>query len=163
MRVREWVGLQKEMVQEVSGLLSLGLLAFNLGISVFILIKDTGWFGGHAGNAYVVVPVVVIVLGSLVWAMAYSWHFFGRMHFAKQRALATLNPYMTSEFTPREWVMWHDVHLPHLRALLAMNRELGLDTKELEGAIASMERWLRDGRISKAEFPEELRRFLRAT
>jgi hypothetical protein len=160
MKVREWVGLQKEMVQEISSILAIGLLTVNLGLSTFLLVKERG---GPAANIYIVVPLVVAGVLGLVWAMAYAWHFLGKMHHAKQRALATLNPYMTTDFSPHEWVIWNFVSLPQLRAARETLAGLGKDTKELDACIARVEVWLRDGRIPKDEFPAALRKFLRAS
>jgi hypothetical protein len=148
------------MVQEISGILAVGLLTVNVGMSAFLLVKDTG---GLAGNAIVVVPLVTgLILGS-VWALAYVWHFHGRMHMAKQRALATLNPYMTTDFTPHEWVLWNYITLPQLRAQAEMMARLGLDTKEIEATVARLERWLAAGKVPKGDFPPMLERFLRAS
>jgi hypothetical protein len=160
MKFREWVGLQKEMVQEVSGILAIMLLTVNVGLSIFLLVREQG---GLAASAYVVVPMVAVALGLVVWVSAYAWHFVGKMHYAKQRALATLNPYMTTDFTPHEWVLWHDINLPWLRGQRELVARAGADTKELDESIARLERWLAQGRIPKDEFPSLMRRFLRAS
>ncbi|MCA1814724.1 MAG: hypothetical protein LC624_12395 [Halobacteriales archaeon] len=163
MRFREWLGLQKEMVQEVSGILSIALLTLNVGLSAFLLVKDTTTFGAASRDIGFVVPLIVLTLALVVWTLAYAWHFLGRMHFAKQRALATLNPYMTTDFNPHEWVIWKHVSLPQLRAQRDTLAKVGADTKELDACIARVEAWLEQGTIPKADFPPMLQRFLRAS
>lgn len=159
MKIREWIALQKEMVQEISGILSIALLTVNVGLTIFVLVKEAG---GILSNPYIVVPSVVLLIGLTVWGIAWVYHFKGKMHRAKHRAMATLNPYNTTDFIPFEWVLWKNVNLPQLRAQRELLEQMGSDTSELDETIERVESWLEQGRIPKQEFPEMMDRLLRA-
>lgn len=156
---KDWVGLQKEMVQEIGGMLSIALITVNIGFTAFLLVKDGGTL---LSSPYVVVPLVVILIGLSVWLVAHLWHFYGKMHRAKHRALVTLNPFMTTDFFPFEWVLWQNVNLPQLRAQRAILASLDEDHAELDACIARVEGWLEAGQIPKDDFPEMMREYLRA-
>ncbi|HVL88574.1 MAG TPA: hypothetical protein VM681_11315 [Candidatus Thermoplasmatota archaeon] len=157
--IRDWIGLQKEMVQEIGSILSLTLLTINLSISVFLLIQQpTGFLSRPA----LVIPLFIVVTGLSVWLFARAWHFVGMMHKSKQRALATLNPYMTTDFHPHEWALWYYVNLPQLKAQRDMMVRLDMDPAEIDACIDRVEKWLREGRIPKDEFPDGFRPLLRA-
>lgn len=158
-RIRDWIGLQKEMVQEISGMLSIALLTVNIGFTAYLAVRAGG---GILANPYLIVPVVVLTIGAVVWVVARLWHFRGRMHKAKHRALVTLNPFMTTDFFPFEWVLWKNVNLPQLRAQQAILEELGHDHEELDACIERVEAWLEDGEIPQEDFPEMMEKYLKA-
>lgn len=158
-RVRDWIGLQKEMVQEIGSILSILLLTINLGISVYLLVRSDS---GTLANPYIVIPAIILATGIAVWLIARSWHFVGMMHKSKQRAVVMLNPYLTTDFNPHEWIIWKEVSLPQLHYTRAMLLKLGLDTKDIDARIRRVEAWLDKGRIPKEEFPPRFAPFLRA-
>lgn len=157
--LKDWIGLQKEMVQEIGGMLSIALITVNIGITVFLTVSESGTI---LSNPYVVVPLVVVLIGMVVWVVAHLWHFYGKMHRAKHKALVTLNPFMTTDFFPFEWVLWKNVNLPQLRAQRAILASLGEDHGELDEVIDRVERWVEDGKIPKDDFPEMMKEYLKA-
>jgi len=114
-RLKKWFMLQMWRLQQVAQILTLALLALNLSLQVFGLIK---WREDSLLSiSYVGVPMILLVLAAIIWTFAIIWDLRLKMWRDQAVVLVERNPYSKEKMSSKEVVMYSLFYLPLLESL----------------------------------------------
>jgi len=134
MHIKKWFMLQVWRLQQVAQILTLVLLAINLALQIFGLIKwredsllSTSWIG---------VPMILLVLAALIYTFAIIWDLRLKMWRDQATVLVERNPYSKEKFSSKELALYSITWLP------VMDR-MGKDDPKIKAAADGLRDWLR--------------------
>jgi hypothetical protein len=132
-RVKKWFMLQVWRLQQVAQILTLALLALNLALQIFGLIK---WRENSLLSiSYVGVPLILLGLAMVIWTIAIIWDLRLKMWREQQTVLMERNPYAKEKMPSKEVVIYELLWLPLLE-------RMGKDDPEIRTAAANLHAWL---------------------
>ncbi len=133
-RAKKWFMLQLWRLQQVAQLLTLVLLALNLALQVFGLIK---WReDSPLSTSYIGVPLILLFLAMIIWTFAIIWDLRLKMWRDQAAVLVERNPYTKEKMMSKEVVVMSLVYLP-------LMEKLGQNDPEINKSLGQMKGWLR--------------------
>jgi len=130
---KRWFTMQMWRVQQVSQVLTLALLAVNLAIEMYGLMKWRPW---PFDNPYVAVPLVLLIILIAIWAFALIWDLRMKMWRVQQSVLMEKNPYGKEKLYSKEMMMMAVTWLPVMD-------KLGRDDPKIKAGADSLRAWIR--------------------
>jgi len=114
-RIKKWFMLQMWRLQQVSQPLTLALLAINLSLTVFSLIK---WREGSLlSSSWIGVPLILLLLAMVIWSFAIIWDLRLKMWRDQATVLVERNPYSKEKMSSKEVVVYGLFYLSILESL----------------------------------------------
>ena len=111
-RIKKWFMLQMWRLQQVSQPLTLALLAINLSLTVFSLIK---WREGSLlSSSWIGVPLILLLLAMVIWSFAIIWDLRLKMWRDQATVLVERNPYSKEKMSAKEIMVYGIFWLPLL-------------------------------------------------
>ena len=133
-RMKKWFMLQVWRLQQVAQILTIALLALNLALQVFGLIK---WREDSLLSiSYVGVPLILLLLAMAIWTFAIIWDLRLKMWREQTSVLIEKNPYMKEKFAPKEIALYAMIWIP-------MMEKLGKDDPVLAKNAKLLKDWLK--------------------
>lgn len=130
-RVKKWLMLQMWRFQQVAQPVTLVLLAANLSVTVFSLVR----WRGELRNAYFTIPLIFMILFLAMWAFAIAWDLRYKMWREQQTVLVERNPYAKEKLNAKEMAQFNLIWIPVLE-------ELGKNNKKLADTAQLLRRWV---------------------
>lgn len=133
-RLKKWFMLQMWRIQQVAQVLTLALLALNLSLQAFGLIK---WrTGSLLSTSYIGVPMILLLLVAVIWTFAIFWDLRLRMWRDQANVAVERNPYAKERLSSKE-VAWYVLYwVPMLEAL-------GKNDRAVRESVESLRNWCR--------------------
>ena len=132
--VKKWFMLQMWRLQQVAQVLTLVLLALNLSLQIFGLIK---WReGSPLSTSYVGVPLILLFLAMAIWTCAIIWDLRLKMWRDQMTILTERNPYAKEKMAAKEIALYEVLWLPLLD-------KLGKDDPKTKQAADELRAWLK--------------------
>jgi hypothetical protein len=150
--IKKWFMLQLWRIQQVAQLLTVAMLALTLSLTVYDYMQ---WREGtFFGTPYIGVTLILLTLGSIIWAFAIVWDLRLKMWREQMTVAAEKNPYTKEKLTPKEILILGTLWLPMLE-------RLGRDDPNIRTSAEALRKWvlrsMKDNRITKAEVGEVLK------
>jgi hypothetical protein len=115
MGVKKWFMLQMWRLQQVAQPLTLALLAINLSLTIFGLIK---WREDSLlSYSLIGVPMILLVLAMIIWTFAIIWDIRLKMWRDQATVLVERNPYSKEKMSSKEVVLYSMFYLSVLDSL----------------------------------------------
>jgi hypothetical protein len=151
-RVKKWFMLQVWRLQQVAQVLTLALLALNLALQVFGLIK---WREDSLLSiSYVGVPMILLLLAAVIWTFAIVWDVRLKMWREQTSVLIEKNPYMKERMSPKEIAI-------HAMTWIPVMDHLGKSDPAMKAYADSLRDWLKREAYEDKLTPKELEDILR--
>jgi hypothetical protein len=133
-RVKKWFMLWMWRVQQVSQPLTLTLMAVNLSLTVFGLIK---WReGSPLSVSWIGVPLILLFLAFVILATSLVWDLRLKMWRDQATVLVEKNPYNKEKMASKEIVMYSLMWLPMLE-------HIGKDDPKVKKAAETLKEWIK--------------------
>ncbi|MGQ9587244.1 MAG: hypothetical protein ACUVT7_02525 [Thermoplasmata archaeon] len=133
-RVKKWFMLQVWRLQQVAQIMALALLALNLALQIFDLIK---WRQGSLlSTSWVGVPTILLFLALVIWTFAMFWDLRLKLWRDQMTVLVERNPYTKEKLSSKEVLMFGIMWLP-------MMERLSKDDPKLAAASEVIRSWIR--------------------
>ena len=134
MQIKKWFMLQIWRLQQVAAILTLVLLALNLALQIFGLIK---WREGSLlSTSWIGVPLILLLLAMVIWSFAIVWDLRLKMWRDQATVLAERNPYAKEKMTAKEVAFYGLTWIPILE-------KMGKDDPNIMEAANAMRRWIK--------------------
>jgi hypothetical protein len=147
-RIKKWFMLQVWRVQQVAAILTLALMALNLALQAFDLIKwredsplSTSWIG---------VPMILLLLAMAIWSFAIFWDLRLKMWRDQATVLVERNPYSKEKMSSKELAMYAITWLPIME-------KMGQDDPKIKAAADGFREWLRKAYAADPILREDLK------
>lgn len=146
-RVKKWFMLQVWRLQQVAQVLTLALLALNLSLQVFGLIK---WReGSPLSTSWVGVPMILLVLAMAIWTFAIVWDLRLKMWRDQATVLVERNPYSKEKMSAKEIMIYGLLWLPLLE-------DIGKRDPKAKVAADALREWIRKASKEEAVMDKDL-------
>ena len=133
-RAKKWFMLQMWRLQQVAQVLTLVLLALNLSLQIFGLIK---WrTGSPLSTSYVGVPLIMLVLAMAIWTFAIFWDLRLKMWRDQMNVIVERNPYSKERLSSKEVVLYSLCYLPVIE-------KLGKDDPKMMEVAEVLKQWFK--------------------
>lgn len=133
-RVKKWFMLQVWRLQQVAQIMTLALLALNLALQIFDLIK---WRqGSPLSTSWIGVPMILLFLAMVIWSFAMYWDLRLKMWRDQATVLVERNPYSKEKLSAKEVMMFGLLWLP-------MMEKLSKDDPKLSSAVDVIKSWIK--------------------
>ena len=131
--MKKWFMLQVWRLQQVAQILTLALLALNLSLQIFGLIK---WRENSVLSiSYVGVPLIILLLAMVIWTFAIFWDLRLKMWRDQATVLIERNPYSKERMSSKEVALYLLLWLPLLD-------KVGSDDRNLKISAQAMREWM---------------------
>lgn len=139
-------------IDKTKGILTIGLLIANLSLTFWGLL---GW----DYNAYLGVPMIMLLLGILGIIFANVWVDGFQFYKNERRAKVSLNPTEVYQMNPFQIMIWSAIYRPQMWALYHILYEHSQDklADDMLVFIRQLEKWIELRYIPKEDFPEDLK------
>jgi len=131
--VKKWFMLQMWRLQQIAQIVTIALLALNLALQIYGFMS---WRGSLFSTPYTGVPLLLLILAAIIWAIAIAWDTKMKMWREQMTVLAERNPYMREKMSTKELVFYALSWLPVLEAL-------GKSDSQAREAAESLKLWMR--------------------
>jgi uncharacterized membrane protein len=131
--VKKWFMLQVWRIQQVAAVLTVGMLAVTLATT---LSKSLEWRGGFFENAWFTVPVLILIIAAIIWAIAIIWDLRLKMWREQIAVTYERNPYAKEKMYSKEVMLYAITWLP------IMDR-MGKDDPNIREAADALRAWLK--------------------
>jgi hypothetical protein len=139
-RIKKWFMLWMWRVQQVSQPLTLTLMAINLSLTVFGLIK---WReGSPLSVSWIGVPLILLLLAFVILSFALIWDLRLKMWRDQATVLVERNPYSKEKMSAKEIMLYGVLWLPILE-------DIGKRDPKAKLAADALREWIR--KASKEE------------
>jgi len=139
-RLKKWFMLNVWRLQQVAQVLTLALLALNLSLQIFGLIK---WReDSPLSISYVGVPMILLVLAMAIWTFAIVWDLRLKMWRDQATVLVERNPYSKEKMSAKEIMIYGVLWLPLLE-------DIGKRDPKAKVAADALREWIK--KASKEE------------
>ena len=133
-RLKKWFMLNVWRLQQVAQVLTLALLALNLSLQIFGLIK---WReDSPLSLSYIGVPMILLVLAMAIWTFAIVWDLRLKMWRDQATVLVERNPYSKEKMSAKEIIIYAMVWLPVLE-------DIGKRDPKAKVAADALREWLK--------------------
>ena len=133
-RLKKWFMLQMWRLQQVAQVLTLILLALNLALQVFGLIK---WrTGSPLSISYVGVPLIMLLLVMAIWTFAIFWDLRLKMWRDQMNVAVERNPYSKERLSSKEVFLYALIYLP-------IFERLGKDDPKMADIAEVLKKWFK--------------------
>jgi len=132
-RIKKWLMLQMWRLQQVAQVLTLTLMAANLSLILWDYVK---WRSEILQNSAVGPLLILLILGTAIWAFAIVWDLRLKMWREQVSVLIDKNPYMKERFAPKEIALYAITWLPIME-------QLGKDNPTMMANAEALRQWLR--------------------
>ena len=133
-KLKKWFMLQMWRLQQVAQVLTLVLLALNLALQVFGLIK---WrTGSPLSISYVGVPMIMLLLVMIIWTFAIFWDLRLKMWRDQMNVAVERNPYSKERLSSKEVFIYALCYLPVIE-------RLGKDDPKLREVAEVLKKWFK--------------------
>ncbi len=147
-RAKKWFMLQVWRIQQVAAILTLALMALNLALQAFDLIKwredsplSTSWIG---------VPMILLLLAMAIWTFAIYWDLKLKMWRDQATVLVERNPYSKEKLSSKEMAMYAITWLPVME-------KMGQDDPKIKAAADGFREWLSKAFASDPTLQQDLK------
>jgi len=131
-KVKKWFMLQVWRLQQVAQIITLLLLAINLSLQLFDLIK---WRGEVLKNPYFTVPLIFLIMFAIIWVTAIFWDLRLKMWRDQATVLVERNPYTKERLTAKEMAQYSLIWIPVLERLGKEDKKLAETAEVLKGWV----------------------------
>lgn len=145
--IKKWFMLQIWRVQQVAAILTLALMALNLALQVFGLIRwredsplSTSWIG---------VPMILMLLAMVIWTFAIFWDLRLKMWRDQATVLVERNPYSKEKMSSKELAFYAITWLPIME-------KMGKDDPQIRAAATGFKEWMRKAYASDSILRDDL-------
>ncbi len=145
-KLKKWFMLQVWRIQQVAQIITLLLLALNLALQMYGLVK---WRGQILQNAYITVPLIVLILFAIIWGAATFWDLRSKMWRAQATVLVERNPYARERLTSKEILQYSLIWIPALE-------RLGRDDKKYADMAVVLRQWMEKEWVDDPQLPVDV-------
>jgi type II secretory pathway component PulF len=131
-RIKKWAMLQMWRLQQVAQPLTLAMLAITLSLHLWGFVKWRGDFMGSYGG----VLVILLVLATIVWIVAFIWDVRLKMWREQISVLMLKNPFVKERMTSKEIAIYAMTWIPVLE-------HMGKDNPALRAQADRFRDWLK--------------------
>jgi hypothetical protein len=132
-RLKKWFMLQVWRLQQVAQIITLLLLAMNLSLQLFDLVK---WRGEVLKNPYFTVPLIFLIMFAIIWVSAIFWDLRLKMWRDQATVLVERNPYTKERLNAKEMAQYGLIWIPILE-------RLGKEDKKLAETAEVLKQWVK--------------------
>jgi hypothetical protein len=134
-KIKKWFMLQVWRLQQVAAVLTLALLALNLALQIFALMK---WREGSLlATSWIGVPSILLLLAMAIWTFAIFWDLRLKMWRDQATVLIERNPYAKEKMSSKEVALYGLIWLPILE-------KMGKDDPKIKEAADALKQWMKN-------------------